>query len=270
MPTKGLPPYLMQSVRNKATSAMRRPYRARATRGAVGLITGWLHRPDAVLVASYCLGAGCGTKSVWEPPNPERCKGVENSMIPTLSQSGFLPPFLPNAGPTEPAAMAPYQADLVEVVQRFAWSPERAEIMRGLLNYRQQLRQAGIHDGFQWVDGSYMEDCEKHRSRPPSDIDLVTFAERPTAYQDAELWKDFVASNRTLFDPPTLKRTYRCDAYYEDLGLPSKVIVSRSRYWFGLFSHQRVTYLWKGLLMIPLQSDDSQALALLGGSNHAS
>ncbi len=118
-------------------------------------------------------------------------------MIPSLNQSGVLPPFLPNAGPTESAAMAPYQATLVEIVQRFASSPERVSILNGLLRYREKLRSYGIIDGFQWIDGSYLEDCEKHRSRPPSDIDLVTFAERPVHCSDLSSWKDFVAQNRS-------------------------------------------------------------------------
>lgn len=191
-------------------------------------------------------------------------------MIPSLNHAGVLPPFLSTVGPTHSAAMAPYPATLLEVVQRFASSPQRISILRGLLNYRKQLRDAGIIDGFQWIDGSYMEDCERHRSRPPRDIDLVTFAERPTCCQDPAVWRTFVDSNHNLFDRTLLKKNYFCDAFYVDLGLPGKAIVSQSRYWFGLFSHQRVTYLWKGLLEIPLQADDAEALSLLGGIDHAS
>lgn len=161
--------------------------------------------------------------------------------------------------------MAPYKAELIEVVQRFATSPERIRILQGLLNFRQRLRDVDIIEGFQWIDGSFVENCERHRSRPPSDVDLVTFAERPRAYQDAPAWNSFVKDNVDLFDRNKLKQDYCCDAFYEDLGLPSRIVVSRSRYWFGLFSHQRVTYIWKGLLEIPLQADDEQASLLLGG-----
>jgi hypothetical protein len=192
-------------------------------------------------------------------------------MIPTLNQSGVLPPFLPNAEPTQFAAMAPYEADLTEVVARFATTPERVDILRGLVSYRQLLRDAGIMDGFQWVDGSYVENCEQYRGRQPNDIDIVTFAERPVNCTDDAQWVAFVAKNKSqLFDRRSIKQAYLCDAFYEDLGLPSKVIVSRARYWFGLFSHQRTTYLWKGLLAIPLQADDQAAIAQIGGANHAS
>ncbi len=196
----------------------------------------------------------------------------ECAMIPRLNQSGVLPPFLPSIGPTNPAAMAPYQADLAEVVTRFANTPDRERIIKGLLVYRQQLRTAGITNGFQWINGSYVEMCEKHRGRPPSDIDIVTFAERPAGCVDDTAWESFVRKNqRSLFDRDSIKKLYRCDAFYEDLGLPSKVIVSRARYWFGLFSHQRSSYLWKGLLVIGLDADDQAALDLLnGGASDAS
>lgn len=193
-------------------------------------------------------------------------------MIPNLNHSGVLPPFLPNIGPSNSAAMAPYQAHLVEIVARFANTSERKEILRGLLSYRQLLRNAGITDGFQWIDGSYIENCELYRGCPPRDIDIVTFAERPSRCVDDTSWEAFFIQNEgVLFNRESIKSQYRCDAFYEDLSLPGRVIVSRARFWFGLFSHQRMTYLWKGLLEVPLQADDQAALSLLnGGTDHAS
>jgi hypothetical protein len=168
--------------------------------------------------------------------------------------------------------MAPYEATLVEIATRFADTPERVEILCGFMGYRQLLRDAGITDGFQWINGSYVEDCEQYRGRPPQDLDIVTFAERPSACADDTSWRAFVRQNTvSLFDPAAVRSAYRCDAYYVDLALPSSNIVSQTKYWFGLFSHQRTTYLWKGILSIPLQADDLAALALLnGGTDHAS
>jgi hypothetical protein len=192
-------------------------------------------------------------------------------MIPPLSPSGVLPPFLPSVGVTNPAAMAPYKTNLAEVASRFAVSPERNSILRGLLGYRQLLRSVGITEGFQWIDGSYVENCENIRGRAPKDIDIVTFAERPTSCADNYLWEQFVTQNsNTLFNRSTIKNQYLCDAFYEDLALPNKIIVNRARYWFGLFSHQRATYLWKGLLEISLQADDTIVLEQLDrGTGHA-
>ncbi|MGZ5068842.1 MAG: DUF6932 family protein, partial [Methylobacter sp.] len=74
-------------------------------------------------------------------------------MIPTLNQSGVLPPFVPELGPTDPAGMAPYRASISEFVQRYAHSNKRKTILKGFLTYRARLRALGITDGFQWLDG---------------------------------------------------------------------------------------------------------------------
>lgn len=184
-------------------------------------------------------------------------------MIPSLNLSGVLPPFI-SSDPTISAEMAPYKTNLTEIVSTFANTPERVVIIQGLLNYRQMLRNAGIVDGFQWLDGSYVENCEQNRGRPPRDIDVVTFAQRPQNHADDIMWGTFVINNQgNIFNRNTIKQLYKCDAFYEDLNLPSSAIVSRARFWFGLFSHQRSTFLWKGLLEIPLTADDAAATSLL-------
>ena len=186
-------------------------------------------------------------------------------LIPGLNQAGVLPPFIPQVGPTNPAAMAPYQASIMEVATSFMGSRPREEIFEGLLDYRHKIRLAGLTDGFQWLAGSFLEDCEKYRGRPPKDIDIVTFAHRPSKHADQSSWKEFFQLNRNLFDIDGVKKKYFCDAYYVDLQLPPETIVSRARYWFGLLSHQRDTHLWKGILQIPLSDSDHKARQLLPG-----
>lgn len=191
-------------------------------------------------------------------------------MIPSINSSGVLPPFLPGVEPTNSAAMAPYRASITELASEFATTPERVAILKGLLDFRGKMRSAGIDQGFQWIDGSFLEDCERNRGRPPKDVDLVTFARRPYQYQQDADWRAFVAANQDLFNRKEVKAAYSCDAFYVDLFLPPEAVVSRSRYWFGLFSHQRSTYLWKGLIEVPLVDDDAGARALLGGGQDAS
>lgn len=191
-------------------------------------------------------------------------------MIPSINNSGVLPPFLPGDEPTRSAAMAPYRTSIAELATEFAHTPERTEILGGLLDYRERLRQAGFDHGFQWIDGSFLEDCEEIRGRPPSDIDLVTFAHRPQQHQQPAEWQAFVQANRNLFSRKEVKDAHSCDAFFIDLFLPPETLVSRSRYWFGLLSHQRSTYLWKGLIEVPLVDDDDGARALLGGTADAS
>ncbi|MFY8322352.1 DUF6932 family protein [Pseudomonas aeruginosa] len=192
-------------------------------------------------------------------------KEKEPLVIPALNQSGVLPPFIQEFGPTSSAAMAPYGTSMAAVASRFTSTPERKAIFEGLLNFREQLRQAGLVEGFQWLAGSYLEDCERYRGRPPKDVDIVTFARRPTGMEEMTAWQGFVQQNMHVFDKRLIKDTHMCDSYHVDLSLPTEAIVSSTRFWFGLFSHQRDTYLWKGILAVPLIDDDEAARQILAG-----
>lgn len=184
-------------------------------------------------------------------------------MIPNRNHSGVLPPFLPGTSPEMPGAMAPYKASLLDVAQRFATSGQRIAALKGLVAYRDALRTAGIVNGFQWIDGSFVEDCERNRGRPPKDIDLITFSVRPANIGNNEQWREFIGSRPDLFDPEESKKSYSCDAYFVDLAVHPVYLVSQTRYWFGLFSHQRDTFLWKGMLEVALAQDDSEVKGFL-------
>jgi hypothetical protein len=189
-------------------------------------------------------------------------------VIPAHNQSGVLPPYLGNAPSTE-NLMAPYKVTLLEVAERFSSSNTRREIIRGLVSYRAELIREGITSGFQWIDGSFVEDVEKIARRQPSDVDIITFAMRPTIYQNYQNWVNFINRRKDLFLPPESKKNYKCDAYYVDMSAPPEILISMARYWFGLFSHQRDTFLWKGLLEVPLCDDHDVILFLNGGDKNA-
>lgn len=76
-----------------------------------------------------------------------------------------------------------------------------------------------------------------------------------------------------LFDLDRAKAHYGCDAYLLRLDGSTGRLVRRAAYYFGLFSHRRSDNVWKGLLAMPLQSDDVAALSYLsdlaGGDTHA-
>jgi hypothetical protein len=184
-------------------------------------------------------------------------------VIPSHNESGVLPPFLGN-DPAAHAAMAPYRVSLLELVNRFATTQERINILTGFIAYRDALRKIGFLNGFQWVDGSFVESVETTLRRPPSDMDIVTFSYRPAGCDDAATWMNLVGSRPDLFDPQQSKSRYLCDAYFVDLSLGKPAyLIAQTKYWFGLFSHQRDTLLWKGMLEIPLTNDDSDVAALL-------
>jgi hypothetical protein len=184
-------------------------------------------------------------------------------MIPSFV-AGVLPPYVGN-NPAVPTSVSPYSVTATELVGRFATSPERLGILSGLFTYRAQLRGAGIVDGFQWIDGSFVEDIEMLEGRPPNDADVVTFARRPAVAATQGAWTTFFQGNLGLFNPVALKATMNCDAYYVDLDLPPHLTVSSTGYWYGLFSHRR-SGAWKGMLRLPLLSDDIVAQSQLTGT----
>jgi hypothetical protein len=147
-----------------------------------------------------------------------------------------------------------------ELSTAFASTPERKVLLTGLLAYREALRTAGVTSGFQLIDGSFTEDCEGRRGRPPGDIDVITLADLPVGRPDVTA---FMQANLALFSTAQAKATYKCDAYFIDLGKASRLIAEDTMYLFGLFSHQRVTALWKGMVKIPLISDDDVVQAAM-------
>lgn len=190
------------------------------------------------------------------------------SRIPAHTMSGVLPPYS-GADPTRRAAMAPYRATLAEVIGRFGTTAPRMAILQGLLKYRAALRSAGFNSGFQWLAGSFVEEVERHQNRAPRDVDVVTFVTRPEGYTASD-WGNFVTSRSNLLDPNECKRVYSCDAYLVDMTVPPEYLVNQTKYWFGLFSHQRTTLLWKGTIQVDLMDDAEDGAAILAdGGNHA-
>jgi hypothetical protein len=167
--------------------------------------------------------------------------------IPKAEASGILPPFLKS--PVRREGVSPYVATATELVARYATSPHRIRILQGLLAYRSELRRIGVSGGFQWLDGSFVE---THREEP-SDVDVVTVSSLPTT---------FSPSDDHLFHAAETKRRYLCDAYFVNLaGGDATATVTDSVYWFNLFSHQRLSRRWKGLVQIELAPPDGDAAA---------
>ena len=185
--------------------------------------------------------------------------------IPALTVSGVLPPWV--ADPRYGANMSPYQTSLVKVANLFCSTGERRTIFSGLLRYRQALASIGLTAGFQWLSGSFLEDIETLETRPPHDVDVVTFFERPTQHATDPQWRAFVTANMNLWIPAQTKNAYHCDAQYIDLSFHARYIVDRTRFWFGLFSHRR-NGIWKGMLQVPLaiSQDDADASQLMSAA----
>lgn len=171
-----------------------------------------------------------------------------------------LPPFV-GENPTRRADMSPYKVSMHDVVARFATSRPRVKILRGLLAYRSALLSAGVTAGFQWLDGSFVEDVEQIRKVPPKDLDVVTFGKLPAS--DVAAKREWMQKHVHLLDRNQAKIVFSCDAFFVDLAKNPEMLVDDTRYWFGLFSHQRESTLWKGMLQVPLNSNDQDAVDYL-------
>lgn len=180
-------------------------------------------------------------------------------MIPPFNLSGVLPPYT-GASPIDPAGLSPFDTSMRELAEALGTTADRANILRGFIALRDQLRALGITEGYQWCAGSFCEDIEKLQGRSPNDVDVVTFFVRPVHRDDDLAWSNFVLANIGLFDANQTKVAFKCDAYFVDANSPLPAMIAQVTYWHGLFGHQRVSHLWKGMLKIPLISDDAEAL----------
>jgi hypothetical protein len=174
--------------------------------------------------------------------------------IPGWNARGVLPP-IDSVSPTS-VSRSPYAVSLLDVVTRFATSPERAQILKGFLNYRAALHAIGLTAGFQWLDGSFAEDIEMLERRNPRDIDVVTFIEVPATFQPPP--------QADVLDHDRAKQQFSVDAYFVELNLiPARELPKHATYWYGMWSHRRDQE-WKGFLEINLDpAEDGAAAASL-------
>ena len=186
--------------------------------------------------------------------------------IPDWNSAGVLPPIRPSAPGSSPDR-SPYVVDLAMLFDRFATSPERMAILDGLLRFRANLHAAGITSGFQWLDGSFLEQIEALEGRAPRDMDVVTFLDLPQGLDQRALAR----RHGTLFDQKHAKATYAMDAYFAVLGQPTdQWQVKNITYWYSLWSHRR-DGLWKGFVQVdldPSQDGDARAILNLAGGVH--
>ena len=173
-------------------------------------------------------------------------------VIPDWDSQGVLPP-INSASPTS-LDRSPYRVSLVDFVLRFGNADPRRRILAGFLDFRSALHGIGVDSGFQWVDGSFLEDIERIENRSPRDLDLVTFFRLPEGRTQRTL-RD-AAPN--IFDNAYCKENFRVDAYFQPLddGSPES-LVAQSAYWYSVWSHRRNEY-WKGYLQLDLSSTDDE------------
>lgn len=181
-------------------------------------------------------------------------------MIPPFDHNDVLPPYLGN-NPADIRALSPYKTDIMEFCRHFATSQERIEILKGFVQFRLDCIRFGVCHGFQWIDGSFIEDIEKSDKRAPRDIDVVTFLFNLTRNQKLIIANQFKA----FVNPGMSKMTYHVDHYLVEADSNPVTTISMVKYWNQLFGHNRKG-VWKGMVKIPLCADnqaDTDALNFL-------
>jgi len=181
-------------------------------------------------------------------------------MIPDFDHNNVLPPFL--IDPIARANQSPYLCSTIDLAQKFGTSQERVTILKNFLNFRMQLRRYGMSDNaFQWIDGSFVERVEILRGRPPGDIDVITFF---FGY-DVNFQQNLMHVFPEFADPGLSKANFSVDHYIVPIDRTPMQTFKDVKYWSMLFTHTKNTSTWKGILEIPLntEQDDNNAMLLL-------
>jgi hypothetical protein len=175
-------------------------------------------------------------------------------MIPAFDHNLVLPPHL--GDPSVPEHISPYPCHTMELCERFGFSVERRKILEGFLNFRDRIRAGGITNGYQWVDGSFVEHVEARDSKSPSDIDVVTVYWGYPLPVQVELMKIFPEFS----NPALAKQNFLVDHYPFDAGFSPVNTLDWTRYWCSLFSHNKKK-IWKGMLRIEINTPAEDAVA---------
>jgi len=167
--------------------------------------------------------------------------------VPVFDHNLVLPPHL--GDPVNRGQLSPYSCTTLELCQHLGTTPERRMILGRFLDFRERLHGEGLTNGFQWVDGSFLEDIEARDGRSPRDIDVVTVFWGYDLPFQARLRANFPE----VANPTLSKANFLVDHYPFDAGFNPAVTLEWTRYWILLFSHNRLG-VWKGMLRIELNT----------------
>lgn len=134
----------------------------------------------------------------------------------------------------------------LDVVSRFGTTRRRQQILVGWLDHRERLRRCGLRNGFQWLDGSFVEE------KIPADIDVVIFSRRPAQVRGPDGVRRMMGANPDTFNRNTVKAELSVDPFFIDMDGTKNGLVDLTRYFYGLFSHRRGDDLWKGMVKVSL------------------
>ena len=190
--------------------------------------------------------------------------------LPSFDLRGLLPPFVGTDAATQDRS--PYWATMPELVSAFGTTPHRRALLRNLIAYRALLAQGGYVGGIQFIDGSFVENVEALANRDPSDIDVFSILSAPPRYlTDPAAWQatGLPFWNAEVANRDLNKQRFSLDTYavlFEEIQAQPINYINQIIYWYGLFSHQRDTFAWKGFAGLALDpAADQVALSQIGG-----
>ena len=172
--------------------------------------------------------------------------------IPDWDLNRVLPPIHPDTPKGKEHDLyyrAPYVAQLEEFISRFANTPQRVQLAERFLDYRTAIHRWAITEGFQWINGSFVENVEQGSNpRIPEDVDVVTFY-----YGNG----NDTPLSRQLFDPEITGPNFNVDGYGVQLGVPLDVPKAvLTGHFYGLWSHRKGDHVWKGFIQVDLDPDE--------------
>lgn len=182
-------------------------------------------------------------------------------MIPPFDHNNVLPPFQ-GGDPTKRGSLSPYKSDIMEFCQYFAKTPARKDILKGFVEFRIECLKYGIQLGYQWIDGSFVENVEISQRRDPHDIDVVTICALTDPNQQIAIANNFPA----FVDPRLSKIKYKVDHYLCLVNVSPFATIENVKYWNQLFGHNRAGT-WKGMIELPLYNNDVMDMQALNYLN---
>jgi len=160
-----------------------------------------------------------------------------------------------------------------ELAGAFGTTPHRRTLLRNLIAYRALLAQEGYVGGVQFIDGSFVENVEVLANRNPTDIDVFSILSVPHKYlADPAAWQSTGLPfwQAEVIDRNRNKQRFCLDTFavlFEEIQAQPINYVNQIIYWYGLFSHQRDTFAWKGFAGLALDpTGDQAALSSLGST----
>lgn len=191
--------------------------------------------------------------------------------LPAFDLRGLLPPFIGADATTQDRS--PYWTSIQDLAGALGTTPHRRQLLRNLIAYRGLLASDGYIGGIQFIDGSFVENVEMFAKREPSDIDVFSVLNVPLKYRaDPSIWPSSGLPfwQTEIVDRDRNKLRFSLDTYavlFEELQAQPMALISNIIYWYGLFSHQRDTFAWKGFAGLVLDpAGDQAALAILGSA----